>query len=115
MYRGVSPTSQIRAEVRMKSGNSIWAKYREAGEVIDLQGLFSDYWSSKKHEYTVLSQSLPPTDPCRSDCEAEAVAIGKYNGSLEVRLFADDTVRTFATTRPRQLIRVAGSPSLVAP
>ena len=57
MYRDVSPTSQIRAEVRMKSGQSIWTKYREAGEVIDLDGLFGDYWSSKKHEFTVLSQS----------------------------------------------------------
>ena len=69
MYRGVSPTSQIRAEVRMKSGHSIWAKYREASEVIDLQGLFSDYWSSIKHEFAVLSQSLPPTGPFRSDGE----------------------------------------------
>ena len=71
MYRGVSPTSQIRAEVRMKSGHSIWAKYREAGEVIDLQGLFSDYWSSNKHEFTVLSQSLSPTGLRRSDCEEQ--------------------------------------------
>src|SRR5882757_4443488 len=58
VYRDVSPTSQIRAEVRMKSGHSVWAKYREAGEIIDLDGLFSEYWSSVNHEFTVLSQSL---------------------------------------------------------
>ena len=61
MYRDVSPTTQIRAEVRMKSGHSIWAKYREASEVIDLHGLFNEYWSSNDHEFTVLSQSLSPT------------------------------------------------------
>ncbi len=57
MYRDVSPTSQIRAEVRMKSGHSMWAKYREASELIDLDGLFNDYWSSNDHEFTVLGQS----------------------------------------------------------
>ena len=39
----------------MKTGHSVWAKYREAGEVIDLDGLFSDYWSSNDREFTVLS------------------------------------------------------------
>ena len=52
----VSPTSQIRAEVRMKSGHSLWAKYQEASEIIDLHGLFSDYWSSDDREFTVLCQ-----------------------------------------------------------
>ena len=56
VYRDVSPTSQIRAQARMKSGLSVWAKYREAGEVIDLDELFSEYWSSINHEFTVLSQ-----------------------------------------------------------
>ena len=63
MCRDVSPTSQIRAEVRMKSGHSVWAKYREASEVIDLHGLFNDYWSSVDHEFTVPSQSLSSTSP----------------------------------------------------
>ena len=67
MYRDVSPTSQIRAEVRMKSGHSVWTKYREAGEVIDLDGLFDDYWSSSNREFTVLSQSSSPISLRRSD------------------------------------------------
>jgi len=46
----------MRAEVRMKSGHSVWAKYREASDIIDLQALFNDYWNSNKHEFTVLSQ-----------------------------------------------------------
>ena len=67
MYRDVSPTSLIRAEARMKSGHSVWAKYRDASDIIDLGGLFSDYWSSNKREFTVLSQSFSPTNPHRSD------------------------------------------------
>jgi len=63
VYRDVSPTSQIRAEVRMKRGHSFWATYREASDVVDLDGLFNDYWSSNNHEFTVLSQSLSPTQP----------------------------------------------------
>ena len=55
----------------MKSGRSIWTKYREAGEVIDLDGLFSDYWSSSNRELTVLSQSLSPTISHRSDLEGQ--------------------------------------------
>ena len=51
----------------MKSGHSVWAKYREASEVIDLHGLFNDYWSSVDHEFTVPSQSLSPTSLHISD------------------------------------------------
>jgi len=47
----------------MKHGHSFLAKYREANEVIDLNGLFRDYWSSNNHEFTVPSQSLSPTGP----------------------------------------------------
>jgi hypothetical protein len=63
VHRDVSPTTQIRAEVRMKIGHSVWTKYREANEAIDLDGLFSDYWSSDSRDFTVLSQSLSLTTP----------------------------------------------------
>ena len=49
----------------MKSGHSVWAKYRDASEVIELDGLFSDYWGSNSHEFTVLSQSF--SQPVRTD------------------------------------------------
>ena len=71
VYRDVSPTSQIRAEVRMNSVHSVFAKYRDAGEVIELDGLFSDYWSSDNHEFIVLSQSLSPTSLHRPDTEGQ--------------------------------------------
>ena len=67
MYRDVSPTSHIRAEIQMESGHSVWAKHREADAIIDLDGIFSDYWRSDDHEFTVLSQSLSPTGPHRTD------------------------------------------------
>ena len=63
VYRGVSPTTQIHAEVRMKIGHSVLAKYRDSKEVINIDGLFSDYWSSNNREFTVLSQSLSPISP----------------------------------------------------
>ena len=49
--------SKLRAELRMKSGHSFWAKYRETSEIFDLDGLFGDYWGSDKHRFTVLGQS----------------------------------------------------------
>ncbi len=57
MCRDVSPASEMRAQVQMKIGHSIWAKYPHKGDVIDLQELFNDYWSPNKHEFTVSSQS----------------------------------------------------------
>ena len=45
----------------MTSGHLVWAKHREVGEAIDLDGLFRDYWSSNNRELTVLSQSFSPT------------------------------------------------------
>ena len=84
----------------MKSGYSAWAKYREASEVIDLHGLFSEYWSSNNHDFIVMSPSSP-TSPCiSSDRRTEDILIGKHTGSLEVRFSANDTVRTFTTAHP---------------
>jgi hypothetical protein len=41
----------------MKSGLLLWAKNREASEIIDLQGIFEDYWGSNDSGFTVPSQS----------------------------------------------------------
>ena len=92
----------------MKSGHSVWAKYREASEVIDLHELFSDYWSSNNDEFTVMSQLSSPTSPCiSSDRKTESVVIGKHSGSLEVRFSANNTVRTPVIVHPRPLILFA--------
>ena len=60
LCRDVSPTTHIRAELRMKIGHSILAKYRDASKAIGLQGLFNDYWNPEKHHLTVLGWSLSP-------------------------------------------------------
>jgi hypothetical protein len=57
MCRGISPTSEMRAEIQAKSGHFFWAKSRQGGEVIDLQGLFNSYWNSNKNEFAVSGQS----------------------------------------------------------
>ena len=52
--RDICPTSRIRAEVLIMSGHSFWAKYREASEAIELDGLFNQYWSSSDNEFPLL-------------------------------------------------------------
>ena len=98
----------------MKSGHSVFAKYREASEVIDLHKLFNDYWTSNNHEFTVLSQSLSPTNPHISNRNktTEAVVIGKHSGSLQLRFSANDTVRMFVISHPRQLTMSAKAEAL---
>src|SRR5258706_966927 len=67
--RDICPTSQIRAEVRIKK---FWARHREARQVIDLNEVFREYWSSSDNEFTVLSQSFTPKpSPRRSDWEEQ--------------------------------------------
>jgi hypothetical protein len=69
--RDLSPISEMRAEIRMKCGPSFLPRYREASEVIDLQALFNDYWSSDNHKFTILSQSLSLTRPRIADREGQ--------------------------------------------
>ena len=56
MCRYVSPASEIRVEIQMKSGHSFWAKDRQTTEAIDLKDILDGYWSSGKPEFTVSSQ-----------------------------------------------------------
>jgi hypothetical protein len=67
--RGVSPTSEMRTEIQMRSGHLIWAKTGLASELIDVQALFNDYWSSIKHGFTVPSKSSSSSSPLVSDRE----------------------------------------------
>ena len=46
----------MRAKIHM-SGKFLWGKNRQASEVIDLQLLFNDYWSSDGREFIVPSWS----------------------------------------------------------
>ena len=69
----------MRAEIRMRSGHSFWAKNRLAIEMIDIQALFNDYWGSNKHEFTVSSMSSSPTSPLVSDHEAQRTLLSLKN------------------------------------
>ena len=89
----------------MKSAHPVSATYREASVVIDLHEVFSDYWSSNNHDFTVMSPSSSPTSPCIfSDKRTEDVVIEDYSGPLELQFSVNDTVRPFAAAHPRQLI-----------
>jgi len=71
MCRGVSPTSEMRVEIEMRSGHLFWGKHRLASEPIDVQAIFNDYWSSDKHEFTVPSELSTPASPLISHHEAQ--------------------------------------------
>ena len=107
-YVQVVVRSKLRVEARMKIGHSIWAKYREGSEVIDLDELFSNYWSSNHNKFTAMSQSSSPTTPrISSDRRTEPVVIGKHSGYLEVLFSVNDTVRTLGAAPLRRLISFA--------
>ena len=115
--RGVSPTSQIRAELQMKSGHSFWAKHREASDTFDLHGLFDDYWSSDDHQFTVLGQSLSPMSLRMSDREAQTllslesiVALYNYNSPQMLRF-----VPLPLPSPSAKNVRIGGSSTRVAP
>ena len=47
----------MRLEIQRITGHMFWKKNRPANEVIDLQGLSDEYWSSTKHEFIIPRQS----------------------------------------------------------
>jgi hypothetical protein len=63
MCRGVSLTSEMRVEIQMMSSHLFWGKNRLASELIDIQALFNDYWSSNEHEFAVPSKTPSPASP----------------------------------------------------
>ncbi len=46
----------MRVIVQRKTGHLVLAKNRQVDELIDLQGLFNDYWNLDKRQFTVQSQ-----------------------------------------------------------
>ncbi len=67
VYRDISPTSQVRVGILMKSSHLPWAKKDQNIKDIDLQKLFNEYSTSKAQELTVPGQSRSPTSPYISD------------------------------------------------
>ena len=71
VYRDISPTSQVRVEILMKSGHLPWARKVQNVKEIGLQKLFNEYWTSKKHDLTLLGRSSSPTSLLTPDREAQ--------------------------------------------
>ena len=55
----------------MKRGHLFWAKNRQTNQVIDLQGLFNEYWNSDKHEVHGSESVVTTNSPLKSDREAQ--------------------------------------------
>jgi hypothetical protein len=102
MCRFVSPTSDIRVDIRTRKTYPPWAKWKQTSNEIDIEPLFNAYWNTNKHEFTVSGQSWRANSPLMSDREiADVVAIGKHSGSLHLKLSTNPTVRLFSTAHIR--------------
>jgi hypothetical protein len=89
----------------MRKAYQPWAKWKQTGNEIDIEPLFDDYWNTNKHEFAVSSQSWCANSSLMSDREiADAFAVGKHSGSLNLQFSTNPTVRLFATAHTRQLI-----------
>ena len=75
MCRYLSPISEMRIETQMRSGHLLWAKSRLASELIDVQAIYNDYWSSNKHKFTVPSESSSLISSPVSDHEAQRTSL----------------------------------------
>ena len=53
VYRDISPTSHVRVEIQIKSGQLPWAKKDKNIKEIDIKKHFNEYWASNEHELTV--------------------------------------------------------------
>ena len=71
VYRDISPTSNLRVEIRIKSGHLHWAKKNQNIKEIDIQKPFNEYWTSGEHELTVLGRSSSQTRSLISDRGAQ--------------------------------------------
>ena len=61
----------MRVVTEMKRGHGPWAKKVQTTEVIDLEKLFNDYWSSNAHKITVSGQFRCPSNLPAANREAQ--------------------------------------------
>jgi len=57
VYRDISPGSQVRVEIQMKSSHLLFTKKDRNIKEIGLHKLFDEYWASGKHELMVPGRS----------------------------------------------------------
>ena len=114
--RDVSSISKIRAEIHMRSGLSLWAKIRQKSADIDIQELLKEYWDSIEHEFTVPSQSRPPTSPPISNTKHRGRYDWKVQWVSRVAILCKHC-RTYLCNCPSQLapdVRLGGLSPLIA-
>ena len=92
----------MRVVTETKRGHGPWAKKVQTTEVIDLENLFNDYWSSNAREITVSGQLQCPSNlpAANTEASAEVIVVGTRNGSLALHFSAKATVCLFATPIP---------------
>ena len=102
VYRELSPTSEIRAEIQLRAGHLFWAKHQQTSATIDLGTIFNEYWSSTKHEFIVPSQLCAPASLLISDRK------GQRSLELEniVGLLNSDSLPTLRFVLLKPLIQV---------
>jgi len=71
VYRDISPISQVRVGIQMKSSHLPWAKKDQNVKEIGIHKLFEEYWTSKEHELTIPGRSYSPTSLCIPDTEVQ--------------------------------------------
>jgi len=71
VYRDISPRSQVRVEIQMKSSHLPFAKKDRNFKEIGLHKLFDEYWASGKHEIMVPGRSYSPTSLFIPNTEAQ--------------------------------------------
>ena len=69
--REVSPTTKMTVEIQMRSAHLPWVKKEQTAKEIDLENLFTTYWTSKAQEITVPGQSWSPISPLIPDEEVQ--------------------------------------------
>ena len=116
VYRDISPTSQVRVEIVMKSGHLPWATKDQNVKEIGLQTLFNEYWTSKKHEITLLGRSSSPTISLVPDRRRRGYRCGKISLQFQSVLLCEPYC-LFLSSLPSNLAdytRIGGTYSLAA-
>jgi hypothetical protein len=104
-------------EIQMRSGHLLWAKNRQTSEVIDIQGLFNDYWSSNDREFLVSSQSCHHLvrsfliEKCRGHCRWKASLF--FSIPILCRHYRSSLCNH--PSQPTNDVRIGGISTFVAP
>ena len=108
--------SKLHVEIVMKSGHLPWARKDQSLKEIGLQTLFEEYWTSKKHELTILGQSSSPTIPLVPDRKHRGHRRGKISLQFPSALRCEPycVILCSLASHPAHKTRIGGTYPLVA-